>query len=417
VRIMTIHSAKGLEFPIVAVAECFGVKADNAMDLVLKDCERAYFSLKPGVSAIETIVIDTNYRYKAPGNLDKERVSSLAEYRGALLQSIADGELAERKRLLYVALTRASEALIVSMHAGAGSDGPKLEPLQESIAAALFPGGVFPEEDRPVPYGGSEPLSYHYHELDEEESQPEVLPEDEPSERFILEVLPESKLELSIPKWRTGLVSYSSLASKSVVRPSETETGELQRKSGDARVADSDKATDFGSAFHRIAQLSFLLTPEQALERLELTAKGFGVEEVTRLRTALENWFSSNVYAQVLGFEACSPEVPFCIPLGDVFLEGEIDLLCTNKQDDFAFVIDYKTGGNPAETQEELHEKHLLQAQCYAYALLNSGFSKADFAFVRVEQYDESGDIQSVMYSFNSNDLLELKTYITESSN
>ena len=51
-----------------------------------------------------------------------------------------------------------------------------------------------------------------------------------------------------------------------------------------------------------------------------------------------------------------------------------------------ALVVDYKTGGSPAETAEQLHEKHLLQATCYAYAVLMEGYAQVECVFVRVEQ-------------------------------
>ena len=96
-------------------------------------------------------------------------------------------------------------------------------------------------------------------------------------------------------------------------------------------------------------------------------------------------------------------------------LEGEIDLLCT---DDAAraFVVDYKTGGNDAETDEQLHEKHLLQAQCYAYAVLNQGFESVEFAFVRVERDDPSGGdtLQAVPYRFEQSELPLLAAVIAD---
>ena len=79
-----------------------------------------------------------------------------------------------------------------------------------------------------------------------------------------------------------------------------------------------------------------------------------------------------------------------------------------------AFFIDYKTGGNDAETSESLHEKHLLQAQCYALALLEQGFTTVEANFIRVERTDpESPDQpQVVPYSFSTHDREALKAAI-----
>ena len=61
-----------------------------------------------------------------------------------------------------------------------------------------------------------------------------------------------------------------------------------------------------------------------------------------------------------------------------------------------------KTGGSPAETAEQLHEKHLLQATCYAYAVLMEGYAQVECVFVRVEQdrADAPGQPQTGVVSF-----------------
>ncbi|MEI3232140.1 MAG: PD-(D/E)XK nuclease family protein [Gordonibacter pamelaeae] len=81
-------------------------------------------------------------------------------------------------------------------------------------------------------------------------------------------------------------------------------------------------------------------------------------------------------------------EVPFVVALDDALMEGEIDLLCTHGAEPggTALAIDYKTGGSDAETPAQLNGKHLLQAQCYAYALLSQGFDEAELRSVRVER-------------------------------
>ncbi|MEG0322617.1 MAG: PD-(D/E)XK nuclease family protein, partial [Raoultibacter sp.] len=95
--------------------------------------------------------------------------------------------------------------------------------------------------------------------------------------------------------------------------------------------------------------------------------------------------------------------------------EGEIDLFCTDDSVN-AFIVDYKTGGSSAETEDQLHEKHLLQAQCYAYATLGQGFESVEFAFVRVEQDDPAGidTLQVVPYRFEQKDVPALEAIIAD---
>ena len=75
--------------------------------------------------------------------------------------------------------------------------------------------------------------------------------------------------------------------------------------------------------------------------------------------------------------------------------------------------VDYKTGGSIDEDAHTLHEKHLLQSQCYAYALLCAGFDRVDAHFVRVEQcVEETGEPQIVKYSYGSDDINVLRDAI-----
>ena len=105
--------------------------------------------------------------------------------------------------------------------------------------------------------------------------------------------------------------------------------------------------------------------------------------------------------------------MPFSVVVGEgdgrFYLVGEIDGLASDGER--AFLIDYKTGGAPDEDAAALHAKHLLQAQCYAFALLGAGFASVDAAFLRVEQPDAArpGEPQVVRYRFAAADLPELE--------
>lgn len=98
-----------------------------------------------------------------------------------------------------------------------------------------------------------------------------------------------------------------------------------------------------------------------------------------------------------------------------VFLEGEIDAV-SFAEDGSAFLVDYKTGGSVAESEAHLQEKHLLQAQCYALALIEQGCPAVDAVFVRVEQDDpaKAGQPQTVRYRFTCEQTGQLKQAILE---
>lgn len=94
VRIMTIHSSKGLEFPIIFLAN--SDKKVNTRDLK----ENTLLSLKYGIGSD---YFDYNKRIKYP-TLIKE----------AIKIKLREELIAEEMRVLYVALTRAKEKLIIT---------------------------------------------------------------------------------------------------------------------------------------------------------------------------------------------------------------------------------------------------------------------------------------------------------------
>uniref|UniRef100_UPI003D0E8FB7 PD-(D/E)XK nuclease family protein n=1 Tax=Paraeggerthella hominis TaxID=2897351 RepID=UPI003D0E8FB7 len=71
-------------------------------------------------------------------------------------------------------------------------------------------------------------------------------------------------------------------------------------------------------------------------------------------------------------------------------------------------LVDYKTGGRDEEPLDLVRERHLLQAQCYAYALLCQGYRDVELRFVRVERADAQGQPQEVSYRFSAKDRSDL---------
>lgn len=441
VRIMTVHGSKGLEFPLVAVAECFTVKENDAALLVAPSSEGMLMSLKPDKSKVES---KQKWSHDPDGLLadgesteDTVRYSELthAEARSRMLARRKREALEEKRRLLYVALTRAREALMVVMFKAKNSK----QPIQADIETALFGAEGFPTEDALVPYGGSEPLRYRHlsavasgegPEADEATSAEQApatgalaaaaTPATDGLAAATAPATGTRMLDTPIIEWHeaapamparkeSALFSYSSLSEGDVAAtPSDEYAG--------ARIADADKATDLGSAFHRLGQMAALASIDAAYTRFDAIAATYHIKDIARLRAAFERWASSALCARALGCDRHIPEVPFCIPIGDAVLEGEIDLLCFDEGDASCLIIDYKTGGSSAESPEQLYEKHLLQAQCYAFAVLHSGFSEVELAFARVEQDDPLGAdaLGSQRYRFTHADLEGLRAIIAE---
>ena len=128
VRIISIHRSKGLEYPIVILANMAKLfNREDRRDDVLMDSEL-------GMGAD---YIDTEKRIRYPGLK-----------RTAIKQKLTEESLAEELRILYVAMTRAREKLI--MTAAAKNMDRKLEKLGAADMGIGGPGGMS-SADRRVP--------------------------------------------------------------------------------------------------------------------------------------------------------------------------------------------------------------------------------------------------------------------------
>ena len=565
VRIMTIHASKGLEFPLVAVAELSTGDVRKGALALQSRAGRTCAALMPGAATLPTGSVLAKAAAKVPVRGedrpltwdDALAASDPAAFYGALGDIEAAEEAAEGQRLFYVAATRAKEAVAVFLTLRAKKDDPTCKGVADDIRSAFFGQEAFPLDSRLLDYGGSQPAAYRCVRVSDDEgagdagdsldvgagalcsSGPEgaaegsatrrsaaqdpadpscaaLLQSDDdinsvqtvaapsaapsgparPNEMFAPEVEPFAFSPCKVPeRSATGLFSYSSLhaaaepcadvaapacdsvesahASMQVpasVCGSGSENGiglEPEFASAPASAStsasvsipdpaaapasrmsakDADSATDFGSAFHRLAQLAALRGDDAARAHLGAASRTYGVGDDARLAAAFERWLGSAAHARAQACVYHEPEFPFALPVADGVLEGEIDLLCFDEppvpQDGasdergsaqlagapqgvsvpvsedaaradaprVAFIVDYKTGGYPAETAEQLRAKHLLQGQCYAFAVLSAGFDAVDVAFVRVEQDDPAGAdaLQQVAYAYTAADLPDL---------
>ena len=114
VRIMTVHASKGLEFPVVAVAECDGISNDgDALQAVERE-GRTYWSALPNRFALA----DDADMLTVP-ELDEDNVTHEVPERAAEAFAYMKREnrlldYEEAARLLYVAITHAREVAILA---------------------------------------------------------------------------------------------------------------------------------------------------------------------------------------------------------------------------------------------------------------------------------------------------------------
>ncbi len=184
VRIMTVHASKGLEFPIVAVAELGqGVgRGDKLLTERVNGAVYASLDLGGSVSGIKDSSLLAKCAKATLGceDLDEQELAQVVEDRpsaasrhAAIRALQAGGEEQEARRLLYVALTRAKEALVLSLSGKRTKDNPSgAKGLAADVQSALCgPEGLFPEGRAAFDFGGTRPCAFERVDLNVEEPE------------------------------------------------------------------------------------------------------------------------------------------------------------------------------------------------------------------------------------------------------
>lgn len=494
VRIMTVHASKGLEYPVVAVAECFGVrKSSGAAQMGRVDGGAQVVALPARFDGVkladgtfvkgDDVKKQFEHAFKGKGTSlwlppelmeDVCATGSPAEAFARLRNDDLQLSLEERARLLYVAMTRARELVILAMDAGV-SRGKVTAPtfdvetdLTYDVLRRILPTDALDmpqlDADRLV-FDNSQSGDYELisladftfgeqafeanASLDAEgrlvrgDAEPEGAgadtraavpgPADPEPDAFELVYPQAAGVRMGIcPYSARDSYSYSSIAA-ALHAESEDRAAEARvpmDEAGDDAESDGSEMTDadvaaveptgnpmaLGSAFHAACQwLIEMGAGELPAARADALARLWRLtpEQCERFDVALDRWLKSAVRADLLAWPCVRAEVPF-FSLGcedediaryGAYAEGAIDALATNPADSSrALVIDYKTGGTPDETPEQLQEKHALQARVYADVLHKAGFEAVTVKFVRVEQPDptifvEPAEPQVVTYN------------------
>lgn len=415
VQVMTIHASKGLEFPIVAVAqyERSAGSAAKAQAAALTEGGQRYLLLPLKADGRGEAGV------RAAAAEEGLQAESLAAATGAVAfsgfgwQQSALEEQQEQERLLYVALTRARELLImVSSDKSCASTGALQEGgLAARVVGALF--GSLPEGDGTMLLGNGTPVAWHMLPVPWADSQAAPAEDDDglsalpPAAREHALVSPREHrpLRRSLQAQQRRIGSYSALAA----------AAHGQEPAAPATPAGGHTVSAVGSAFHLVAQWAALqphpsqLAGSPTLEsRLAAASQRYGLDDdgSQRLRAAVGEWLASPRCAGLASWPRRLPEQPFCVqgPCGP--LEGSLDLLCCAPGGAEALVLDYKTGfsGEP----EELRQRYALQAAVYAYALLSSGdYEQVELVFVRPE-----AGMQELSYTYTAAQLGELAALI-----
>lgn len=424
VTFMTIHASKGLEFPVVAVVGAVSgpkagagsepflhVRKDDSYQIAFSSSSKKLHELYDGC-------------HEVPTSLDE--CKNLLEWRMFLETQENEFEEQEQNRRLYVALTRAREAVILTSTIDLTKEG--INPrYTRKITDALFEEPPLSAGEHQFEYGGDltgcmrvvqgsgkkdEPIQVEGLELVEpSDCKPSEEKDPQAEETYDLY----EKVQLSVAAeiaydQRKGLFSYSSahqqMAENFKVENNLQPVTETSVVLPDTLADDGVDPTSLGSAFHELAQIMVETqskVDEQTIDRLCLK-NSVPQRAVSRVKQALELWSNSAIRQEALAHDVVIAESPFTLQVDSEYgnyVEGAIDLLAYNKGSKDALVVDYKTG-DKGLSATQIYEHHQMQANFYAYVLMQRGFTKVECAFVCVE-VEEAGQPHVARYTFDVN--------------
>lgn len=393
VRIMTVHASKGLEYPVVAVAECFGVrKSSGAAQMGRVEGGAQVVALPARLDGVkladgtfvkgDDVKKQFEHAFKGKGTSlwlppelmeDVCATGSPAEAFARLRNDDLRLSLEERARLLYVAMTRARELVILAMDAGV-SRGKVTAPtfdvetdLTYDVLRRILPTDALDmpqlDADRLV-FGNSQPGDYELISLSDftfgeqafeanalldaegrlvrgdAEAEGADTAADRPVAPGPADPSPDA-LELVYPQAagvRMGICpfpvrdsySYSSIAAALHAEAEDraAETRVPMDEAGDDAESDGSEMTDadvaavepagnpmaLGSAFHAACQWLIEMGADALpAERADALARLWHLtpEQRQRFDAALDRWLKSSVRAELLAWPCIRAEVPF----------------------------------------------------------------------------------------------------------
>jgi ATP-dependent helicase/nuclease subunit A len=351
IRVMTVHAAKGLEFPVVAVADLGHARHVGHPGFVIS--ERS-----DGLTAAARV---------PAADVPRNAPEASAWRRAGEEDDALD--LAEAKRVFYVGCTRAEQVLLLTGSADLGKDPGSDIPV-DWLRAAVSDAG-------PAGVPGL--------------SVTTITSEEEPHLSAI--VASEAPVRPDVPVGTETETPPASLrAPRSIAAPTETSYTALalyercayrffvERMLGIGNVdaADGDDPRALGSALHGALQCRAegRVVDESRLRALA-AAHGLVESELPRLTASFEAFIASPAGPLL---ERGTAETPFAVPVRGGIVAGSMDLVV--REGAAATVIDYKSGRNTIPDES----RYAAQAEIYALALLANGCDTVAVRFVRVEE-------------------------------
>ncbi len=347
VRIMTVHGAKGLEFPIVFMSGWHSRRAFSA-PIVIPDRVNGRLHVATGADKM----------FKTPGYDAAKDVES----------ALNDAELI---RMVYVAATRAKGHLVISLCRGEDKDKKKeAVHLADSVETLESKTHVVDRVELPAAVSAIEPDATRGAADQAEDVAREDAWIDHRAD--VLATIGGLKMTTA-----TGLAHLPG-TSEEPAGP----TGEV------AALRRGRGGTSLGRAVHAVLQVIDLenLTGLDELSRAQASAEGIAERsnDVERLvRSAAE----SPAVRRAVARGSFWREVPIGITVGECLLEGYVDLVGVTDQG--VEVVDYKTDNLTEGEIAERMSRYELQGEAYRLAVemvVGTEVEKVTFVFATLGQ-------------------------------
>ena len=325
VRVMTVHGAKGLQSPIVILADAAGNPDDSpTRGLSLKE---------------EPVGGGEGRKVPLPGLTKDEKVGRIAEAE----ERAAAAEREEHWRLLYVAMTRAEEALFIG---GSLNKREKDRPAEDSWFARLkplFTGEAIKDEI----WGERWELGSR---------APEVAEKAE-----------EKQSTTVLPAWATAPIGPEPRPPRPL---SPSSAGEDLSPDPPTPPGVANEAARRGTLIHKLLERLPELPPaerrEVALRWLERQAGDLDEPVRAEMADAALAVFDTPEWAEIFGPGALA-EVPLAATVAGQVIAGTADRLLVTPER--VLVVDFKTAARPPAAIGEVPLSTLRQMAAYAAAL------------------------------------------------
>lgn len=335
VRVMTMHAAKGLEFPVVILTGLNSEQSRRRKAVLFdRDNRGAEVKVGSGDSAFRTA------GYEDLSEIEKRR------------------EAEEEARLLYVAATRAKDHLVVSMYRTAKADKSLAAQISSYLEGTCGLWEQFTPRHLPLPA------------LSRSLRMEEAVDEDTPSSRERWRRQQEDAYARSA---RPHSVAVTRLAKDS---KHEQEILDEPWRRGRA-------GTSIGKAVHAVLQTVDLETQDGLDDIAKAQADAEGVPtRASEIAGLARRALSSSLVERARRSGHWWREVPVAAPLGRGIVEGFIDLLF--QEEDGFVIVDYKTDALRSDGEvEKAMQRYQLQGGGYALALTEAtGVSVKEVSFI-----------------------------------